>query len=364
MDLMNGTYSYSNLESKYNSFQVPAAKLKIGGEDILARTDIYLSSINITLSLEAAGIASFVISPEYNNENSSASDDIKKGISLGKTVTAHLGYGSDLTEVFKGYVASIKAEYDADTGVSYTITALDARALMMTDNVRIKSYEIKNYSDAVKKVLNRYSSLCKAEIDATTENFDPVFPLRQKNSDYSFIQDSIIKDGKVDREFFILDDKVYFRKPKKVTSPIMTLSSNAGLKSFERTAEYLDTSFEVFGRKNGTNDFLSGKADAKGKEEQTSALSEKGVKMLARSGENEQTKQQLDAIAKNRADMEIAERQNASGSCVGLPEIVPGRFISIDKIDPMLNKKYYIYEVTHSYSEGGFITSFKTKGWQ
>ena len=364
MSLMSGTYSYSSLEKKYDNFQVPAAKLNVGGENILARKDIYLDSMNVTLSLEAAGIASFVICPEYDSESSSATNDIKSGITLGKTVTVQLGYGSSLTEVFKGYVASIKAEYDTDAGISYTITALDARALMMTDNCRIKSYDIKNYSDAVKKVLDRYSSLCSAEVDATTENFDPVFPLRQKNSDYSFIQDSIIKDGKVDREFFILDDKVYFRTPKKVSSSIISLSTNAGLKSFERTAEYLDTSFEVYGRKNGTNDFLSGKADAKGKEEQTSVLSEKGVKMVARSGEKEQTKQFLDAIAKNRAELEIAERQNASGSCVGLPEIVPGRYISIEKLDPMLNKKYYLYEVTHTYSQNGFITSFKSKGWE
>ena len=52
----------------------------------------------------------------------------------------------------------------------------------------------------------------------------------------------------------------------------------------------------------------------------------------------------------------------ASGTvrCVGIPEMIPGRYIRLTGLDKnFFDGDYYIEEVTHNLSSGGYITSFE-----
>ena len=48
---------------------------------------------------------------------------------------------------------------------------------------------------------------------------------------------------------------------------------------------------------------------------------------------------------------------------VVLPELVPGRFVEVSKLEAMANRKYYLKRVNHRINEEGFITEFETGGW-
>ena len=48
----------------------------------------------------------------------------------------------------------------------------------------------------------------------------------------------------------------------------------------------------------------------------------------------------------------------------GLPEIIPGRFLKIDRVDNLVNRKYYITRVTHRFDGSGFLTEIETEGWE
>ena len=50
--------------------------------------------------------------------------------------------------------------------------------------------------------------------------------------------------------------------------------------------------------------------------------------------------------------------------CIGLPEILPGRFVKIDRVDSLANKKYYVTRVTHTYDRSGFTTRLEAEGWE
>ena len=52
----------------------------------------------------------------------------------------------------------------------------------------------------------------------------------------------------------------------------------------------------------------------------------------------------------------------AEGELLGLPEIVPGRFIKVQDTDDLSNNSYYINEVTHHLSDSEFKTSFEASG--
>ena len=72
--------------------------------------------------------------------------------------------------------------------------------------------------------------------------------------------------------------------------------------------------------------------------------------------------------AKKRAEKEAAERrqkaQSGSLSCIGLPELVPGRFVGVAGLDPDLDLDYYIREVQHEFGSDGFSTSLTLGGWE
>lgn len=360
MGLMDAAYTYSALQKKYGNFVIPAAKLKIGGSDVLGVTGITVESISVVLSLEAAGSASFSIGTQYDYKNSSFDVDLTDKVVLGKTVTVELGYGSSTSTVFKGYIASIGIAFDIESGLVYSIVAMDARRLMMTDNKRIRQYkEVNHYSDVVTEVLKRYKSLCTAVIDDTTEDLKGG-PVSQNSSDYDFIQNKIIKEGKADREFFIVADKVYFRTPKGSTTAVVKLGVAEGLKSFHRNVDYLNQKFQVIGKDETSNAILTGEATAKSSGNISSAVSAEGIVQVPAPDCHVQG--ELKARAEKMAKEAKGEKYQAEAVCVGLPELVPGRFLGIEKVDSSVNGNYYVTEIRHSYSRGGFTTSIKMEG--
>ena len=47
---------------------------------------------------------------------------------------------------------------------------------------------------------------------------------------------------------------------------------------------------------------------------------------------------------------------------MGLPELIPGRYITLKGFDKSTADKYFISKVTHEFSEDGYYTSFEVKG--
>ena len=68
-------------------------------------------------------------------------------------------------------------------------------------------------------------------------------------------------------------------------------------------------------------------------------------------------------LAQARLDSIAMGFVSGSGSCVGLPEIIPGRFISITGMDGETDGTYYISHVRHTISEDdGYRTQIEIKG--
>ncbi len=364
MDLMSGSYTFAALQKKYKNFTVPAAKLKIGGTDILGLSGITVENIQVTLTLakNMAGSASFTVGSTYDYKNHEFDSRLKRKVILGKEVSVELGYESSTIEIFKGFIASVGLEFNVQEGIFYQITALDVRSLMMNDNFRIVAHKADYYSDAVRKVLSRYKKLCQPVIEATQEKLKDQ-QIFQEASDYSFIVDDIIGSGKADREFFVVADKAYFRKPKSSSSPLITLGIGKGLKSFQRDAFYLNKKIQVIGYTEGNPpQRIIGEASAKSDEKQTDALGEAGITSVKAPDchVESELKKRAETIAAGLKD----QNMQASISCVGLPELVPGRFVKIDGVDEMVDKSYYVIEVSHHFSQDGFQTTLRTEGWK
>ena len=59
------------------------------------------------------------------------------------------------------------------------------------------------------------------------------------------------------------------------------------------------------------------------------------------------------------------ERQKAvhcSRTCIGIPQIVPGRSLTIRKLDAWIDGTYEILSVEHRIDENGYTTQFELGG--
>ena len=147
--------SYSDLVKKYNNFMVPAMVMTVDGTDTKKLAGVYISQVRVNLSLEQVCSASFTLENVYDYQNSSLQSEVKKYFQLGSLVTIALGYGSDTTEVFWGYIHELQYSFEEDVSVS--VTALDMRRLMMM-NQENRTFEEKTYSEIFEEVIGKYSN--------------------------------------------------------------------------------------------------------------------------------------------------------------------------------------------------------------
>ncbi len=359
-DLMTATWDFEKLEAQYKNFGAPALSLTVGGTD-LVKKGIPVESVEAVLSLDSASSVRVVFTDCYDTKNGSFNSTLKSAAVLGKTVELFLGYQSSLQKVFKGFLSNVRISADADRGYTMEFVALDARRLMMIGNNHTRQFQIKNYSDAVSQILKTYAKLCSPKVDATSENMENGL-IWQNGSDYDFIVKELIGTGRADREFFIAVDTVYFRKVKSVSAPVITLRPGRGLVSLERDASYLNQTFEVIGYDPKNDQAVSGKTKAASTDQMTSAISGPGEWFI--------TDPACPSASAASGRSGVLARQALDGSqkaeigCIGLPEMIPGRFVSIDRVDSMANKKYYITKVTHRFDYSGFTTRLDTEGWE
>lgn len=359
-DLMSGTYTYEGLERQYNKFAVPAIKIKINGANIVSNKKIFIQEVSVSLSVTNASSVTVRIGQCYDFEKSSFESGVKNQAVLGNVLEAELGYGSSTLMIFKGYIASVGMSFDGEEGIFIEIVALDVRRLMMTSGSRYLLHDVKNYSDAFEAVMKSYKKLCSVSVDATSDKLEA--PLSQTTSDYDFIVNELIEKGRAEREFLVVGGKAYFRKPKSAGSPVIKLGIGMGLHSFERVSGYLSQTVEVVGYASATQKNVTGTAKAKSGDKQTEALAAPGKVVFT--APDVFTEGQAKARAQAMAAMLAARNQTGTVSCVGIPQIVPGRYVEFVKMDSLLNKKYYVTEVRHRFDESGFETSFDIGGWK
>lgn len=358
-DLMTGTYTYEGLEKTYGGFMVPAAKIKINGSDITAGKKVHVEEISVCLSAVHASSVTVRLGQCYDFEKSSFESEIKNKAVLGNVLEAELGYGSSTLNIFKGYIASVGVRFDEEEGIGMEITALDVRRLMMVGGIRQVLHEVKNYSEAFETVMKSYKKLCSVSVDATSDNLEQ--PLSQGESDYDFVMGKLIGNGRTDREFLVVGDTAYFRKPGKAKSPVIKLGLGKGIRSFERNSGYISHEVEVIGYDPAAFKTVTGTAKAKSSDQQAEALASPGK--VAFTAPDVYTEGQAKARAQAIAERLAAKNQTGTVSCVGIPQIVPGRYVELVKMDSLLNKKYYVTEVRHQLDGDGFETSFDVGGW-
>lgn len=346
----------SSLISKYKDFLIPAMKLKVGGNDISGNSEYAVESVELTLSKDAASAASIRLTNAYDLKNRKFVSDISSDFILGELIEVEMGYGSSLTSLFYGYVDEIS--YELSDSPSVSVTAVDVRKIMMGSKKSNIAHSVKSYSDAFQEVVKKYSAAYKStDVDATDKMEVECIP--QNGNDYDFITKVLCRKG--DRNFFVHAGKVYFKDPSADLFSTVELEWGKDIISFQRRATFQDVVIKILGQDLNNKEEVEAEVSVKGDDTQKTLVQSEKTEMNADIEDTDSAKK----IADYKAEQEKKRGRQASGSCVGIPEILPGGHVKIKKGDSsLIDGTYDVIEVRHSFSSEGYRTTFDVGGWK
>lgn len=349
-NLMTGTYTYDELVKAYDNFCTPAAAIYVGNsaENIITAKNTAIDSIQLVLSSEETAALSFEITNVFNLTNHSIKNEMKDMFSPGTIIKAALGYGSNLTTVFKGYVTEYRTIYREDPVIH--VTAVDFRKLLMENRREKYKYAENTYSKIFEQIITNYSGLYDTlHVDAVEEKAE----LMQSSTDYQFIKDELCKWA--DRSFFVAGGDVYFKKKDESKSPFLELEWGKNLISFYSGKSYCNEQIRAYSSQGDkTGNMCS--TDIKTDDDTPSLTSQTSVEEWELGGELDN--RILQNWLERRAEEKRMRMKTAGGSVVGMPELVPGRYIRIKGVDSSDAGVYLIREVRHSFDDSGFTTDF------
>lgn len=377
---MGSSLSYQDLQEKYLDFSHPRACVYLGDTIFSSKgDDMVLSDIHVELtSGYEASVASFRIYDVYNTHTGKFRfSDVKKQVMMGNSVTITMGYMDTLEVVFVGFISGVAFGVEAE-GLPYIeVTAMDVKGIMMGGNYATQ-LKATTYSAAVKEVLNRTGEGKLAQmggitdvavsntpdVDASMGGFEkkssPITVEMVNESDYEFV---VRAAKRYNYEFFVDRGRVLFRPAKQDSSVLMDVGAGRGLQTFH--IQYSITG--VVGK-------IEARAMDPGKGEAISASSRfnntistaNKAKQLVGKG----TRVYVDASisSKEEAESRVAALMeqmsyrlgSLEARCVGIPDMVPGRFIQVSGMGAPVDNQFYLTTVTHDFSsELGFSTQIQ-----
>ena len=363
------SYTYEDLKKEYDDFDNPVVVLTVNNKDFKNNKNGFVISdieIELTCGYEAS-IATFCIYNVFEDDSSKfLTNDLKKYICLGSTIEIALGYAASARLVFCGFIAKVNFFYEKGNVPGVKITAMDIKGLMMANNYS-KQLTSNTYSGAVREIFNKnaYLAMNAGQIIKNIHISDtPDMGASEDRtiemvceSDYEFV---VKAAKKYNFEFFTEQGDVYFRKAKSNNEILLDLSPQSGIKEFD--VEYditgLVAQIEARGMDNGNAKVINAKKSFNNK----ISIGNKAKKYIKKS-----EKVYLDPSiyskqeAENRVNYLMEEMSYRFGTfectCIGLPEIVPGRFVKLDAIGYPPENKFYIVTVRHRLSQDyGFET--------
>ena len=354
-DAMTATYKSGELAKKYGNYLVPSAKVLVGKgkTDLVTAVGAQTESIRVSLNIKNASSASITITDIYDLQKRSIKDKVKNTLCLGETIIVELGYGSDREDIFHGFIFERSIEF-GDIPTMH-ITALEVKRLMHENTRKEEKLTGKNENDIFEKIMEKYKNL---NLEVVTDQPVMTVPgfLTQNCSDLMMIKTLCEQSNKF---FLVCGSKVYFTK-KMETAAVAPLTWGLDILSFSQRTSYMNIDIEVRGNITGNpqkqveTSTVSSDGNAK------KILQEKLQQILFLPDVN--STEELQA----RADYEknaLEEKKNAGGgTCIGLPVLVPGRYVKITGIDSDIDGEYYLQSVNHSFGGSGYTTDFTLGG--
>ncbi|MFC5702284.1 phage late control D family protein [Cohnella faecalis] len=354
------TYTFDALEKKYGSFYAPAFDILIDGQSLTLQR-IAVSSLTVETTIEArADSFNFRVENAYNAVSRSF-NWVGSLLEVGKSITIKIGYKDKLEEVFQGIVTGISLDYPSEGQPSVTVRGMDKSMLMMR-SVKSNLWRDKKVSDVVKEIGGKYG--LQLQVDDT---MTPVPTIEQlQASDFHFLKELAESNN---HDFFVIGQKLYFKKPNASASPVITLMYGKNLKSYSTDVDISNQVSQIIVRSVDPAtripfQAVSQSVNIMGTNGKTGAniMAALSSHLVETVYSNVQTQSEAQKLANSMLNERAMGLISGEGECIGLPELRAGRHIKLDGLGPKFNQPLRLSGVTHKIDNRGYVTNFSVEG--
>ena len=357
-----GSYKFKTLCQKYEDFRGPAFDITVDG------TKLESFRIPLTVDVEqcadgSAGGCHFQIENLYDYEQSEWLNNLAKTLDVGAELKVEGGYVKKKL-LFYGYVDEVSVQYSGSAPPSISVSGMDGLCYLMSCREPIYGGKLEP-----KKVVTSILEKAKSAGFATSitvgnlPDFDSL-DVKEKIDDFKYLR--LLAD-RYCMNLMALNGELIFDELLSNTKSLIQLTVGSGLLEFQKRVSLQNQVGEVEIR--GTdvnNEQIKGTASTvsiRGTGKTAAQAAPKFKKTLLRE-ENAyvRTVDECKKVAQAKLDRLALNYVSGSGLCLGLPELIPGRFITIEGLDGETVGDYFITKVRHQFGSGGYLTQFEVKG--
>ncbi len=359
MELSVSSENIDDLLKKYKEGMAPEATVEIGGTDLVADENAVIESIEVDLSMNAAGMCVFNVVNAY---------DIKAQkylwteslLKMGKELTVKMGYVDNKSEVFNGIIETVEIKSGKESGSNIEITAFD-KSYNMRRAKKTAKWAEKTYKEIVDEIGGSYSLTVNSDETSTT------MPLVvQKNqTDFEFIEQLASEVG---FSVFVLGDNLYFRdfSDSAMQKSLVSLKGNEHLIKFEcrkssanQVSKIVVNGYDYLNRLEIKSEVNTVKqlntSDDSGASIVEEMDSDNCVEEIYCTANDEAAAKLIGEMAINKMG---AGFMTGSGTAIGLPEIIPGRYIKIENYGVTFDQAFCVENAKHTLGSSGYTTTF------
>jgi phage protein D/phage baseplate assembly protein gpV len=335
-------------------FYAPRFDIRVSGVRLAADISTQVTHVAYDSNLDVADMFSVSLRNDANTFTDSPLFE------LGKDVEIHLGYGNDLKPMMLAEVTSIQPSFPESGAPTLTISGYD------------KSYRLRHNQPDRSEFRYMTDSAIAAQIALEAGLIPIVDPspffhkrLAQTGSDMAFLK-TLARENFFD--VYVHWDKLYFQFPRPQTEAYV-LEWGKNLSSFNpRLSSAGVTGLQVV---RGYNEELAeaivgiamvADLDVDSLIERLGSTALDGLMRLGRRVIRRQpVGSMVDAAGVARAILqEILEGlYEASGTCIGIPDLRAGSFVRIQGVGKRFSGLYRLKKATHTVDDSGYRTAFE-----
>lgn len=365
------SFNLIDMEKKENNLVAPQFEIYVAGTK-LSPTEYHVTSCKIIIPVTVgadepsvqSGECSFSLEGMFDLAKHTFSGALETKLSVGKTVEVKGGYKT-MKRLFLGAIKAINITYKKD-GVHVEVTAIDALE-SMRGGTQINTFNKENPSKTVREILQKVTSGSPKKATIGTIDTLPALNVQLVQEGIDNIGLMHLLSRRFGKILACIHGEIVFTDMLKNSKPIGTLSFGKNLMSFEKS---LDSS-GIYGSVtvNGLTPqgtAISGTAANVTITGTGRTAKQYDTDVASRIHEEEDamstTQQELSKLAQNLLNENNIRFVSCKGSTIGIPDMIPGRYITLDGMSTRSNGKYFITKVVHNFGSDGYTTSFECKG--
>lgn len=360
-----GSYKITELERKYDGFLGPAIEIKLSGTK-LDSTSIPISSVEVDLSADgAAGSCTFTVESLFDYSTGTWARKMVSNLKVGAKLEVYGGYVKK-KRLFYGYVDEFSMSYAGGGAPRLVIHGVDGFGYLMHCKEDYHAKD-KGTAAAVKEILQRSVSAGFAEkctVASGLKDFEKPIIKDEGLDDFTFLRILAERFGMV---LMCVDGELIFDSLWESGKELIELEMGRGLLSFDkRVSTYGQLGKVLIKSVDKANQPIEGVADkvTTGGSGKSAAehLSHLKKAVHEENMEFAKTTEECKRLAQAKLNGIAMGFVSGGGHCIGIPELIPGRFIKIKNLIEKETDTVFISRVIHRFSAGGYFCNFEVKG--